>query len=146
MSRQKRRLSKWGQFLYQTGCASQYIKEHGSNADKRRLWEACLNAESLVKLREKDSRLFDMVSDAPMSDWEEYLRVKSELSAVMQRFVTDAQLYEWPVLATSWLPDGASLPEQLIRARNIPTVQELMQEEVTEHGGGENRIREPGPS
>ena len=128
-------LSQWGRFLYQAGLKSKHIAAHGTPKELRELHEACLNAELLLKMQEESKRLFDAVSDQPITSrkWREFTRLKGKMYPTLQRFIHDANLYDWPALVTAFIPTSMPAVPDTPDMRNIPTSEELIRE--VEHGG-----------
>ena len=125
-------LSKWGQFLYRAGLASKRVVGSGEE-ERRRLRDACQNAEKILRMEEERRRLFERVANgtATACEWDAFLEVKRQLAPALRRFSEDAKRYEWPPLATLFVTEGELPKEQILDNRNVPTFEELI-------GGGKN--------
>lgn len=120
-------LTKWGQFLYRAGLASKRVVENGEE-ERRRLHDACQNAERLLKLEEERRRLFEHLANetATACEWDAFLEVKKQLAPALKRFSEDAKRYEWPLLATLFVAQEEPPKEQPLDIRDVPTFEELM--------------------
>lgn len=127
-------LSKWGQFLYRAGLKSRHIRRHGTPKDLRMLHMACQNAELLLKIQEENKRLFESVVDEPITaqGWRELTKLKSRMYPILQQFIRDANLYEWPTLVTAFIPSATIPGEMPVDTQGIPTAEELFPE--SDHG------------
>lgn len=123
-------LSKWGQFLYRTGLKSQYIAAHGTPGDLRRLDMACRNAELLLRMQEENKRLFAAVSGKSLSahSWQEFTKLKKRMYQTLQKFIQDANLYEWPTLVTAFIPTDAIPADKMLDISAVPSAEDLLKE------------------
>ena len=89
---------------------------------RRRLHEACQNAESVPRLEEESRRLFCSVVRGTFfaEDWDVFVRVKKETYLALQRLERDARRYGWkapdlPFLRYAELPPEmlADLPDEM---------------------------------
>ena len=118
-------LSKWGQLLYRAGLKSKRVEKDGSPKELLKLRKACENAELLLRIQEENKRLFGIVTREPLSarEWRELHELEKSMYPVLQRFVSDANLYEWPALATACI-HTTELPQAGISG--IPTAEEIL--------------------
>ena len=125
-------LSKWGQFLYKAGLKSKHIASHGAPRDLRQLHMACENAELLLRMQEENKRLFAAVADEPLTaqGWREFTKLKQRMDPVLQRFIQDANLYEWPTLVTAFIPAATVSAGAAADIQDVPTAEELFRENV----------------
>lgn len=132
MNYQITELSRWGQFLYKAGLKSKHIRSHGDARDLKRLHEACENAELLLRMQEESRRLFGAAAREPLSgrDWQAFAKLRKRMHPSLQRFIQDADLYEWPTLVTAFIPEFAMPGGEVTADREIPTAEALLGEDV----------------
>lgn len=132
MNYQITELSRWGQFLYRTGLKSKHIRVHGVARDLKRLHEACQNAELLLKMQEESRRLFKAAAREPLTgrDWQAFAKLRKRMRPSLQRFIQDADLYEWPTLVTAFIPEFAVPSAEGGAEKEIPTAEALLREDV----------------
>ena len=132
MNYQITELSRWGQFLYRTGLKSIHIRSHGEARDLKRLHEACQNAELLLRMQEESRRLFAAAAREPLTgrDWQAFAKLRKRMRPSLQRFIQDADVYEWPTLVTAFIPDSMLLRGDERAQKDIPTAKTLLGEDV----------------
>ena len=125
-------LSRWGQFLYRAGLKSKLIRVHGDARDLKKLHEACQNAELLLRMQEESRRLFGAAAREPLTgrDWQAFAKLRKRIYPCLQRFIQDADLYEWPTLVTAFIPESMLLGGDEPSKKDIPTAEALLGEDV----------------